>query len=212
MNEIKGNSWRYLNRNANHESSASREIFGGIPTVLFIGAVLLLWAVILSGCGSVGEITDEVADTGDNLEDVMRSGEQMTEEAGETAEELKETGQKLRGLRSKKLTLELAKGRVLDGVSVRVRPAGSNQHKTVPAGDFARYTLNASRFVDRANFSIYTEINGKGRALKVSQEYFNDQQDGPAEMLVLTEVRENEFAWMPPSERDDDQTIRFNGN
>lgn len=183
----------------------------GAPVVLLLLSAFFL-SMFLTGCGSAGKITDEMGDTGDNIEDVMRSGEEITEEAGETAEELKETGQKLRGLRSKRLTLELAKGKSLDRVEVRVRPAGANQHKTIPSGDFARYSLRASRFVNSANYSIYTELNGVGRALKVSKEYFTDQQDGPAEILVLTEVRENEYAWLPPSERDSDQTIRFDGN
>lgn len=181
---------------------------------MVIGFVSIM--VIMTGCGSTGSevraVVEQGAETVEAGEDAARSGEGFIQEVGEAAEEGKKTGQKLRGLRSKRFTLELAKSKSLDGVQVRVRPVGGDQHQTIPDGDFAEYTLKVSRFAESANFSIYTEINGTGRALKVSKEYFNDQQDGPAEILVLTEVRENEFAWLPPSERDGDETIRFDGN
>lgn len=204
-------SWNDVNKNRQKNGGAS-SIFGGYAIFPLLFVLLFVVLPIITGCGSVGEIAEATGDTGESIEDVMRSGEEIAEEAGEAAEEAKEAGQKVRALRSKKFTLELAKGQALDGAHVRVRPAGANQHKTIPAGDFARYSLDVTRFANQANFSIYTEINGRGRPIKVSKEYFTDQQDGPAEILVLTEVRESEFAWLPPSERDDDETIRFNGN
>lgn len=61
MNDFsKRNTWNYLNQ-INHKSSASWEVFGGIPTVLLMGAVFLLWAVLLSGCETVGETFQSAA-------------------------------------------------------------------------------------------------------------------------------------------------------
>jgi len=192
-------------------SQIFKETAKSILGVVAIVVIVTSFAIIMGGCSSAGEITDHMGDTGDNIEDVVRSGEEIVQEAGEAAEEAKETGQKFRSLRSKELTLELAKGSALENLQVRVRPAGANKHKTIPAGGFVRYGLDASRFVESSNFTIYTEINGEGRGVKVRQEYRNDRQDGPAELLVLTKVGESHFAWLPPSERDDDETIIYDG-
>jgi hypothetical protein len=193
-------------------SQIFKETAKSILGVVAIVAIVISFGVLMMGCSSAGEITDHMGDTGDNIEDVVRSGEEIVQEAGEAAEEAKETGKKLRSLRSKKFTLELAKGSSLENVRVRVRPAGANKHKVIPAGGYARYGLDVTRFAESANFSIYTELNGEGRAIKVRQEYRSDRQNGPAELLVLTKVGESRFAWLPPSERDDDETIIYDGH
>jgi hypothetical protein len=181
----------------------------------------LLGAVIFFtvGCSGIDRTIEEVDDVGHGVEEVVGAGAgavdaagEAAEEVGEAAGEVKWAGQQVRGLRDKQLNLELQKSARLKGTNVQVRPVGANTKKVLPAGDFLRYGVPVSRFVDEATFSVYTEIDGRGAPVKVRREYYKGLQAGSTLILVLVANNEGNLLWVPPSERGNDETIEYDNH
>jgi hypothetical protein len=191
------------------------ELANGIVAFLAtIGMVIgfISVMILMTGCGSSGEIRSVVEQGVEAVEageDAARTAGDLAEEAGETFEKTKEAGQKLKGLSDKQIALELQKPTYLNGIEVRVRPAGMNNAKIIPDSSYARYKMSASRFSDAATMTIYTEIRGVPRPVKVKRKYRNDVSGGEVSLLTLVRIGDDSYAWIPPSERDRDQEIIF---
>lgn len=171
-------------------------------------------AVFFTSCSGLERMSEDF-ERGEDLIDasreIVRSTDRLVRSGGRLAEQSKESGQEVRGLKKKQFNLELIKSPRLEKASVRVRLVGTDKFYALSADDFVRYRLPVSRFVDSATMTIYTEINGTGIPIKVRKEYRKDIQSGSTESLVLIET-EDWFAWIPASERGQDQEIIFSSN
>jgi hypothetical protein len=154
MISLKENSWNYLNQ-INHNSSASWEIFGGASTVLFISAVMLLLAVLLSGCSTVQrvaqqtEVAEEVVEQG---EDLARAGENFADQAGET-------GKAARQLAPQRSCVEAKNTE--NRFQVNARLVGTDQRHTLSLNEYERFDLSGGWFTDRHTFTIEMEVFDK---------------------------------------------------
>jgi Tfp pilus assembly protein PilX len=168
MNNFKENSWSYLNRNANKRSSASWEIFGGTSTVLFMGVVMLLWVVLLSGCSTVQRFAEQSKAAEEAIEqgeDLFRAGENFADQAGETGKAAKRLAPNRTCIEAKDASAQY---------DVRARLVGTDQRYLLSPTEFKRWE-RISWLADRHAFTIEMEVFQNGEYIRTTAQRIENE-------------------------------------